>query len=249
MFARDERTLDRSGEAARPGARSPQRAVDGVGEVGIGEDEHRVGPGGTGGEVHDARAAARGAQAHQPLGNPGARDDARDPLGRRGRIGRRGEDRAVAGQERGADDGERLRERRARRAADADHAHRRVAGARARQRVKRAGKGEAVGAEKPLGVCAKPIEDVNGGQQLERGDLGAGAPGLGGEREAEVVELVGHGLRDALHVAGAVGDAQLRPQPRDRRHVVERRAHGVRPRAARTRARASAQRPSESPGE
>ena len=34
---------------------------------------------------------------------------------------------------------------------------------------------------------------------------------IAGDREAEVLELVDHRLRDALHVARAVGDAQLRP--------------------------------------
>jgi hypothetical protein len=60
------------------------------------------------------------------------------------------------------------------RARDPDDADRRVAGARARQRVQRAGKREAVGAEQLLGVRSEPVQDVDGGQQLERRDLPAG---------------------------------------------------------------------------
>jgi hypothetical protein len=78
-------------------------------------------------------------------------------------------------------------------------------------------------------VLGQPLQRLDGGQQLHDLDLGARTSLLGDDEVGQLVELVDHRLGGAGHVAGAIAEAQRRPQRLHARRLVDRGGHHPRP--------------------
>ena len=181
VLPRDEDALDRAGEAAAAGARAPQRAVDGVAQVRVGEHDHRVGPARPGGQVDDARRSRTvAAEADEPLRDAGAGDARRRSAAAAtaasaagARIAPLPASSAVPRTARGSANGAPCAPVIPTTPTGAWPALARVSGCSARGSAKRC-------APSSCWACApSQRSDVDGGEQLERGDLRAGSLRLG----------------------------------------------------------------------
>ena len=237
-----EHALDRAAALARVGERRPRGAAHRAREVGVGQHEHRVlaleredrareaararladlAPGAR--RAREADLGHRGGDQRGPgvgvavddrqqaLGQPGAGEDARDPLAAQRHVGRGLEHHAVAGHERHGDVAQRGGERLGRRAEDADDAQRLVAPAPALDRVLRAREGDLLAGQDAGAVLGQPLQRLDRREQLHDLGLGARPALLGDDEVGQLVELVDDRLGRPGHVARPVAEAQRRPQ-------------------------------------
>ena len=220
----------------------PRRAAHRARDVGVGEHEHRVlaverehraceaararladlAPGA--GRAREADLGHRGGHERGPrvrvavddrqqtLGQTGAGEDARDPLAAQRHVGRGLEHHAVAGHERHRHVAQRRGERLGGRTEDADDPQRLVAPAPALDRMLGAREGDLLAGQDAGAVLGQPLERLDRREQLHDLRLGARPALLGDDEVGQLVELVDDRLGGAGHVAGAVAEAQGRPQ-------------------------------------
>ena len=203
---------------ARVGERRPRRAADRARHVGVGQHEHRVlaverehralepprarladlaprARGAGEADLRHGRGDERGARVgvavdelQQSLGQPGAGEDARDPLAAQGHVRRGLEHHAVAGHQRHGGVAQRRGEGLGRRTEDADDPERLVAPAPALDRVLRAREGDPLAGQDRGPVLGQPLQRLDRGEQLHDLDLGARAALLGDDEVGELVE-------------------------------------------------------------
>ena len=208
---------DRGRMAPARGERRPQRGRGDLLDRGALEHEHRslrLRPG----QRHHARARVSERRARlvavddgqQLLRDPGAQEGAPQPLARERRRG--DEHDAVAGQQRGGDLERRLRPRRGGRAEHPDHAARLLHADGAPPAAQQRGAPEPAVGERARTVVGEVAQPGDRGQELAEDRLRPRPPGLAGEQQAEVLELVQRQPRGPADVTRPRGRGHRRPQ-------------------------------------